>query len=257
MLFYSIVGYINNKDVVKVKSNVFCSPSQTHLTPKPMTTTHQPSTKQDILQYLLKQDQSTAQDLADALEITPQAIRRHLKDLEAEGLIEYKSVQVGMGRPQHVYHLSRKGRDRFPNRYDEFAVSLLDTLTETVGRDQVSSILRKQWQRKAKEYRDKVGKGSVSERVAKLVAIRQSEGYMAEWYALEPEELNKNAEPQFILTEHNCAISNVAESFPSVCGHELEMFAAVLPDCTVERTHWINKGEHQCGYLIKPQVEMR
>jgi DeoR family transcriptional regulator, suf operon transcriptional repressor len=216
-----------------------------------MTTTHQPSTKQDILQYLLKQEQTTAQDLADALEISPQAIRRHLKDLEAEGLIEYKSVQVGMGRPQHVYHLSRKGRDRFPNRYDEFAVSLLDTLTETVGHDQVSSILRKQWERKAQEYRNKVGMGSVQERVAKLVEIRKSEGYMAEWHVLEPNTLNNSAEPQVILTEHNCAISNVAESFPSVCGHELEMFAAVLPDCTVERTHWLNKGEHQCGYLIK------
>lgn len=216
-----------------------------------MTTIHQPSTKQDILQYLLKQEQTTAQDLADALEISPQAIRRHLKDLEAEGLIEYKSVQIGMGRPQHVYHLSRKGRDRFPNRYDEFAVSLLDTLTETVGHDQVSSILRKQWERKAQEYRNKVGIGSVQDRVAKLVDIRKSEGYMAEWHVLEANKLNNSAEPQYILTEHNCAISNVAESFPSVCGHELEMFAAILPDCTVERTHWLNQGEHQCGYLIK------
>ena len=216
-----------------------------------MTTTHQPSTKQDILQYLLKQERATAQELADALDISPQAIRRHLKDLEAEGLIEYKSVQVGMGRPQHVYSLNRKGRDRFPNHYGEFAVSLLDTLTETLGQEQASSILRKQWQRKAQEYRDKVGTGSVQERVAKLVEIRKSEGYMAEWHVLEPNELNNSAEPQVILTEHNCAISNVAESFPSVCGHELEMFAAVLPDCTVERTHWLNKGEHQCGYLIK------
>lgn len=257
MLFNSIVGYINNKDVVKVKLNVFCSPFQRDPTPKPMTTTHQPSTKQDILQYLLKQEQATAQELADALEISPQAIRRHLKDLEAEELIEYKSVQVGMGRPQHVYHLSRKGRDRFPNRYDEFAVSLLDTLTETVGRDQVSSILRKQWERKAKEYRERIGQGSLAERVAKLVELRQSEGYMAEWYTLEPDVLNQVTQPQFIFTERNCAISNVAESFPSVCGHELEMFAAVLPDCIVERTHWLNQGEHQCGYLIKPRSETR
>jgi DeoR family suf operon transcriptional repressor len=222
---------------------------------KPMTTTQQPSTKQDILQYLLKQAQATAQELADSLEVTPQAIRRHLKDLETEGLIEYKSTPVGMGRPQHIYHLSRKGRDRFPSRYDEFAVSLLDTLAETVGREQVSSILRKQWQRKALEYHEQVGKGSVQERVAKLVEIRQTEGYMAEWYVLKPNKLQISIEPQFILVEHNCAISNVAESFPSVCGHELEMFAAVLPDCVVERTHWINDGEHQCGYLIKPQVE--
>lgn len=216
-----------------------------------MITTQHPSTKQDILQYLLKQDRATAQALAETLEISPQAIRRHLKDLEGEGLIEYQSVSAGMGRPQHIYQLSRKGRDRFGNRYGEFAVSLLDTLAETVGQEQVSNILQKQWERKAIEYRDRVGKGSLKERVAKLVELRQSEGYMAEWYLLEASEINSNATEQFILKEHNCAISNVAESFPSVCGHELEMFAAVLPDCTVERTHWINDGEHQCGYLIK------
>ncbi|HEY9666868.1 MAG TPA: iron-sulfur cluster biosynthesis transcriptional regulator SufR [Coleofasciculaceae cyanobacterium] len=221
-----------------------------------MTTTQQPSTKKDILQYLLKQDRATAQELADALDISPQAIRRHLKDLETEGLIEYRAVQVGMGRPQHVYSLSRKGRDRFPNLYREFAVSLLDTLTETLGQEQASSILRKQWERKAQEYRDKLGKvGSLQERVAKLVELRRSEGYMAEWEVLEPTNAKNGSSHQFILKEHNCAISNVAESFPNVCGHELEMFAAVLPDCIVERTHWINDGEHQCGYLIKPRVE--
>jgi DeoR family suf operon transcriptional repressor len=216
-----------------------------------MTTTQHPSTKQDILQRLLKQDQATAQELAEALEISPQAIRRHLKDLETEGLLEHQQVQVGMGRPQYVYRLSRKGRNRFPHRYEDFAVSLLDTLIETVGHEQASSILRKQWQRKALEYREKVGIGSVQERVAKLVEIRKSEGYMAEWYALEPSNVDSGIGHQFILAEHNCAISNVAESYPSVCGHELEMFAAVLPDCTVERTHWINNGEHQCGYLIQ------
>ncbi len=216
-----------------------------------MITTQHPSTKQDILQYLLKEDRATAQALAETLAISPQAIRRHLKDLEEEGAIEYKSVSTGMGRPQHIYQLSPKGRDRFPNRYGEFAVSLLDTLAETVGQEQVSNILQKQWERKAIEYRDRIGKGSLEQRVAKLVEFRQSEGYMAEWYLLEPGEINQNATEQFILKEHNCAISNVAESFPSVCGHELEMFAAVLPDCTVERTHWINDGEHECGYLIK------
>ncbi|HBB30798.1 MAG TPA: iron-sulfur cluster biosynthesis transcriptional regulator SufR [Cyanobacteria bacterium UBA8803] len=216
-----------------------------------MTTIQQSSTKQDILQYLLKEDRATAQALAEALEISPQAIRRHLKDLEAEELIEYQSVSAGMGRPQHIYQLSRKGRDRFPNRYGEFAVSLLDTLAETVGKEQVSTILQKQWERKAREYRDRIGKGTLQQRVAKLVELRQSEGYMAEWYLLEPNEANPHGTEQFILKEHNCAISNVAESFPSVCGHELEMFAAVLPDCLVERTHWINNGQHECGYLIK------
>ncbi|NEO41569.1 MAG: iron-sulfur cluster biosynthesis transcriptional regulator SufR [Moorea sp. SIOASIH] len=219
-----------------------------------MMPTQQTSTKRDILQYLLKQDRARAQELATAIGVSPQAIRRHLKELEAEELIEYKAVQIGMGRPQHIYHLSHKGRDRFPHHYGEFSVSLLDTMTETLGREQTSTILQKQWQRKAQEYRECIGNGTVRERVAKLVELRRLEGYMAEWHTLESGNLNNGVREQYILTEYNCAISNVAESYPSVCGHELEMFAAVLPDCTVERTHWLNNGEHQCGYLIKGRL---
>lgn len=215
-----------------------------------MTTTQQHSTKQDILQYLLKRHQARAQELAEALDISPQATRRHLKDLQGDGLINYESVQIGMGRPQHIYRLTSQGRDRFPNSYDQFAISFLDTLAETVGPEQVSQILHKQWQRKAMEYRQRVGTGPVGDRVAKLAEIRQAEGYMAEWYAVETQEEAATGEPRYILAEHNCAISSVAESFPSVCGHELEMFAAVLYDCTVERTHWLVNGEHRCGYLI-------
>lgn len=217
-----------------------------------MATTQQPSTKQDILHYLLKKSQVSVQDLSEHLNISPQAIRRHLKDLETEGLIEHQTVQAGMGRPQHVYQLSREGRDRLPDQYDEFAISLLDTLKETVGQEQVGSILRKQWERKAQEYRGLVGSGSIEERVANLVALRRAEGYMAEWYPLEPEESGDRTTPQFIITEYNCAISHIAESFPSVCGHELEMFEVALQNCKVERTHWLVNGEHRCGYLIQP-----
>lgn len=219
-----------------------------------MMQTQQTSTKQDILQFLLKGGQGTALELAEALDISPQAIRRHLKDLEGEGLIQYQSVQAGMGRPQHIYELTSLGRDRFGNRYGDFAVSLLDTLAETVGREQVISILQKQWERKAMEYRRLVGVGSLQERVSGLVELRKAEGYMAECYPVESvgvEMCDRDVKgDRFVFMEHNCAISNVAETFPSVCGNELEMFAAVLPDCTVERTHWIIDGEHRCGYLI-------
>jgi DeoR family suf operon transcriptional repressor len=211
-----------------------------------MTTTQQPTTKQDILHYLLKQVQATAQELAEQVQVSPQAIRRHLKDLETEGLILHQTVQTKMGRPNHVYELSREGRSQFPDRYDDFAVSLLDTLAETVGRDQVSTILRKQWERKGLEYRQRLGSGSLAERVAGLVELRRAEGYMAECHRVESSDSS-----QFILTEYNCAIAHIAESFPSVCGHELEMFELALQDCRVDRTHWLVNGEHRCGYLIQ------
>ncbi len=213
-----------------------------------MTPIGQTSTKQDIIQHILKRGQATAQALAEALEISPQATRRHLKELDAEGLVEHRTLQSGLGRPQHVYQLSRLGRESMPHRYEEFAVSLLDTIAETGGEEQVRQVLRKQWEQKAQSYRQCVGLGSLQERLAKLVQLRQSEGFMAECYPIEGDRT------RFLLIEHNCVISSVAESYPSVCGHELEMFAAILPDCKVERTQWLNNGEHQCGYSIEPHA---
>ncbi|MBE7380012.1 MAG: iron-sulfur cluster biosynthesis transcriptional regulator SufR [Leptolyngbya sp. SIO1E4] len=218
-----------------------------------MTSLQPPSTKDDILQYLLKQGEASAQALAESFGLSAQAIRRHLKDLSAEELIEHRAVQEGMGRPNYLYRLSQKGRDRFPAQYDEFAISLLDTLTETVGKDQVRTILQKQWQRKAAEYCERVGNGAIAERVDRLVKLRQAEGYMAEWHQVEPEANTCQSGPCYIITEYNCAISQIAESFPSVCGHELEMFQMALPDCSVKRTHWLAQGEHRCGYLVQAQ----
>jgi DeoR family suf operon transcriptional repressor len=227
-----------------------------------MTATQQPSTKHDLLNYLVKQGQASAQELAEYFHISPQAIRRHLKDLEEEALIEHKVVHAGMGRPNHVYQLTRQGRDRLPDRYDEFALTLLDTLSQVIGKDQMQVILQKQWERKALEYRARVGTGSLQERVANLVEIRKAEGYMAEWHPFEVDptgstlgpttgETNGQVSDRFIITEYNCAISQIAESFPSVCGHELEMFQIALQNCQVERTHWLVNGEHRCGYLIQ------
>ncbi|PZU95255.1 MAG: iron-sulfur cluster biosynthesis transcriptional regulator SufR [Pseudanabaena sp.] len=204
-------------------------------------------TKQDILQHLLKRGEVTAQDLAEKLDISPQAIRKHLKDLETEGLIYHTSEQMGMGRPQFIYALTAAGRDRFPDSYNQFAVNFLDTLIDTLGKDQVSEVLHKQWQRKAQSYRLKLGGGSLKQKLEKLAEIRRAEGYVTEWFPIEGEAKGGSS---FVFTEYNCAIAHVAESFPSVCGHELEMFATVL-ECPVERTHWMVNGEHRCGYLVK------
>ncbi|MEM7793928.1 MAG: iron-sulfur cluster biosynthesis transcriptional regulator SufR [Cyanobacteria bacterium P01_C01_bin.118] len=209
-----------------------------------MTSVQQPSTKDDILQFLLKSGQATAQTLADKLGVSPQAIRRHLKDLQAEALVEHQAMQTGMGRPNYIYQLSPKGRERFPSQYDQFAVSLLDTIAENLGAEQVGALLRHQWQRKAQIYYETLGKASLPDRVKQLVELRQAEGYMAELHSGDDEDT-------YIITEYNCAISQVAESYPAVCGHELAMFAVALPDCQVERTHWLVRGENLCGYKIR------
>lgn len=209
------------------------------------------TTKTEILDSLMHVGKSTAQELAQALHVSPQAIRRHLKDLEDEHLIAYEIQQVGVGRPQNVYVLTENGRARLRTlpqntpAQNEFAVELLETLAETLGPAQMEQILAKQWQRKAAEYRSKLLQANLEEKLQKLVQLRRAEGYSAECFPLESEQGQT-----FVLTEYNCAIANIAKTFPTVCEHELEMFAAALPDCQITRTHWLVNGEHRCGYLI-------
>ena len=125
-----------------------------------------------------------------------------------------------------------------------------------MGPEHVGKLLKHQWQKKAKEYREQLGQAPLKERMQKLVKLRQAEGYMAECYpaeedALPTQDQDRQSQNAFVITEYNCAIAQIAESYPTVCGHELAMFAIALPDCSVERTHWLVNGEHQCGYLVK------
>lgn len=215
-------------------------------------TSQQTSIREDILRFLLKRGTANASAIATHLQVTPQAIRRHLKTLEANELIEHQSAQEGIGRPNHLYQLSRKGREHFPDQYDQFALSLLNTVADTMGPEHVSKLLKHQWQNKAKQYREKLGDAPLKERMQALVKLRQAEGYMAECHPADGKDEEAMADsPAFVITEYNCAIAHIAESYPTVCGHELAMFAIALPDCSVERTHWLVNGEHQCGYLVK------
>ena len=215
-----------------------------------MAATQNSTTKDDILQYLLREGEATAQLLAEALRVTPQAIRRHLKDLTEEELILHEAVPAKMGRPQYVYQLSRAGKARFPANYDQFALSLLHTLSETVPPEQFRDIIKNQWQKKIAEYQSQLGNGSLRSRLQKLIALRYSEGFMSEVHSA-PLEDQADRQDRFVVTEYNCAIAQVAESFPTVCGQELELFTSLFPDCKVERTHWMIKGKNYCGYLIQ------
>ena len=216
------------------------------------TASPQTSIREDILRFLLKRGTATASAIASHLQITPQAVRRHLKTLESSELIEHQVSQASIGRPNHLYQLSRQGREHFPDQYDQFALSLLNTVADTMGPEQVSQLLKHQWQRKAKEYRAHLGDAPLKDRMQTLVKLRQAEGYMAECHRAEAADASDNTpDSAFVITEYNCAIAHIAESYPTVCGHELAMFAIALPDCSVERTHWLVGGEHQCGYLVK------
>ena len=104
-------------------------------------------TRERVARSILELGPSTAAVLAERLDLTPAAVRRHLDHLIAEGAVEAREPRVygtrGRGRPAKVFAITEAGRDRFVQQYDDLAVQALRFMAETGGDDAVLAFARR------------------------------------------------------------------------------------------------------------------
>lgn len=98
------------------------------------------STKDKILQTLLRRPKITINDLAEAVGINPISVRHHLTNLQMEGLIAADEERHGVGRPRLVYSLTEDGMERFPTKYLRLTTRLLTQMKETMPAPVVSQL---------------------------------------------------------------------------------------------------------------------
>jgi DeoR family suf operon transcriptional repressor len=107
-------------------------------------------------------------------------MRRHLRSLEDDGLVEASPMPSGPGRPSNLWQLTPQGRSRFPDGSEHFALGLLESLTATLPPETFAALLSQQALTKANLYRHQIGSGSIQNRLEKLVELRRREGYVTE-----------------------------------------------------------------------------
>ncbi len=205
----------------------------------------QATTRKATLTLLLKEGESSAALLASALEISVQAMRRHLRSLEEDGLVAPSLISHGPGRPLNLWKLTPKGQKSFSDGTEEFALELFESIQDNLSPEMLNSLLTKQTLAKGLVYRNKIGLGVIKERLERFVDLRNSEGYMAEFHS------GKDDVTWFLNTFH-CAITAVAEKFPVVCDQELQLIRFTFPDCNVQRVQWRFEYGHSCGFEITP-----
>lgn len=198
-------------------------------------------TKQRILTLLKMNGGLTTRDLGDMLDISATAVRRHLNSLEAQGLISHRTEQQGMGRPSFVYELTADASNVFPQSYAAFATSILQALLDLDGTEKLDELFDRRQEGRRQQYLSRTAGETLSERVASLARLLESEGRMTTW-----EQLGEN---QFILREHNCPILKVAEKFDHPCRCEMALFQEVLK-AKVKRINHIPNGDIACVYEI-------
>ena len=210
-----------------------------------MSTEGKPPTKEATLTILLREGESNAKQLASLVGISVQAMRRHLRSLEDQGIVMASSIRRGPGRPSNFWQLTPLGHKAFQDSSEDFAIGLLASINRTLPPEEITRLLQKQATTKANLYRKKIGTGSIQSRLKKLIELRRLEGYLTE---SEPEPKKGG----WIVNAFHCSIKKIAEEHPIVCDQELDMIRQALPDCIIERIQWRIEGGHSCGFHILP-----
>jgi len=196
----------------------------------------------DVLIAVKKAQPVTAKGLAASFGLTPNALRRHLKELSTEGLVRCARQVRGVGGPVLAYSLTEAGEALFPRAYDSTLTTLLDGVRAQSGPDGVVALFRAQWDHVASGARDKLATLPLNERAQLLAELLTSHGYMAESAASGADEA--------LIREHNCVLRAVAERFPEVCAAE-ETFLAEFLGAAVERRKHIASGASCCEYCVR------
>ena len=205
------------------------------------------STREAALTLLLRLGQATATTMAGQLGISVQVMRRHLRSLEQEGLVESRCNTTGPGRPSNLWRLTDQGRDRFPDGSEAFARGLLHTVASHLGPDQLQTLLGHHAAAQTRHYRMHLGDYPLEKRLQRLVELRCREGYVADYQRCGDQQ-------GWLLTAFHCSVARIAEQFPVICSQELQLYRSIFPDCQVERVHWIQEGDHHCGFRVQPPV---
>lgn len=196
-------------------------------------------TKGEILVALKRSQPLTAKELAATFGMTPNAFRRHLKELEDEGLVGYSREVRGVGQPAFSYRLTEAGERLFPSHYDVILSEALETVREKYGTNAVVDIFRARWATIAAEAGPELALLPLPERTRRLAQLLSSLGYMA--------EAEDRGQPR--LREHHCTIRSLVERFPEVCAAEERFIGEILGADVVRHTH-IAKGANCCEYCI-------
>ena len=197
----------------------------------------------ELVTALKHAGEATADQLAKRLGVTVSAVRQQLDGLAANGLVAWRPLARGRGRPTHVYRLTRAAEPLFPKAYGGLTTELLGYVAEADPK-LVDDIFDRRRQRRLEGAQARLAAvgGDFRARVAELAKILDEDGYLANWEAL--------PDGSYRIVEHNCAVLDVAERYGQACSSEIAFLRQALPDARVERVSHMINGGHSCAYRV-------
>jgi predicted ArsR family transcriptional regulator len=200
-------------------------------------------TRARIARLILETGPVTAAGLSARLGLTSAAVRRHLDNLVADGLVEARSARTygnrGRGRPARLFAITDAGRSAFEHAYDDLATSALRFLAERAGPGAVAEFARQQITELERRYERTLESAPLAERVRVLAEALSADGYAA---SVSGSPGGAGGEQ---LCQHHCPVAHVAARYPQLCEAETEAFGRLL-GTPVQRLATIAHGDGVC-----------
>jgi len=208
---------------------------------------HAADLRQAILHDLRRNGPTAPDGLSGRVGASRTGVLQQLRALEVAGLVTRQTVRHGVGRPRHVFDITAAAQGLFPSNYDGLATDMLAAVAAVGGERLVTEV----FEARRRALRARVSgrlaarlpaDAPLVDRVRELAAVQDELGYLCH-ATIEPDGAT------FRLSEHNCAIYQVAMAHPSACRAEEELFREVLQADVIRESH-IAAGDRCCSYRI-------
>ena len=200
------------------------------------------STKDRILQTLLRKPKISIIELAEAVGINAISVRHHLTNLTAEGLISADEERHGVGRPRLVYSLTEDGMEKFPTKYLRLTTRLLAQMKDSMPAVAVAKLFSQVAEEMANDYSEQVKGLSMEERLDFVKAMLAHEGFTVEW------EKKGN---DYQIHEISCPYYQIGIAHPEVCTVDQTLISKMLA-LPVSKIQCILNGAAHCTYVVHP-----
>lgn len=206
-----------------------------------------PEGRRNVLYAVRRRGEATAEQVAEALDMTVSGARQHLSALVDAGLAEAAeapSPEGRRGRRTLVYAVTPHGDALFPKAYGELTNELLGYLADEEPETVDRLFARRREHRIATGRARLADRRSLESKVDELARILDEDGYLASWEPV--------GDGSYRVVEHNCAIWAVASRYGQACASELDFIRTVLPEADVTREQHMVEGARRCCYRVTP-----
>ena len=133
--------------------------------------TQTPTSDAGLLDLLRITGPLSVSELADAMEVTPTAVRQRLVRLLAQNAIQREATRHGRGRPRHRYWLTEKGLRLTGSNFTDLAVTLWQEIRQSSDPDLRRETLRRIARALASGYADQIQGETPAERMQSLAEL--------------------------------------------------------------------------------------